>query len=533
MKLLNAMSSIIHLVALVSPAIALPNNIFHVSIDNGPAPPPADGPPLAASAIRDKSYLPAQVGSIIGAYFLCVLIIGTALLLVGRRLRRAVQASPRTLAMEMVKPLKAAANAFDPSPISPARTDPYGPSPVSTTDMRSAWPSPELLRNPNNLWGKPANPHKQQPSIQSSVVTFDETVVEDHKAKAETEMERLYAAVMEHDEQKARSVSDLRPRQNTQHPPELQHLRTSGAPHQPSSLSLRTDPKPPSRISTTSSRVKFPKPSPISPTGTTTHSRASSRTSLGSFNKKRGVRGLTISPPMGSPDLVPQNNGMYGETEPLSPRYYDDPGPPPPTPPQKQNSQRQQPRGPLEKHRDNTRLSPTRAEFRDPPHTSVPVIQATPEELDTFEESQYPHGLQQQDAKPSKRAPPPLPLSIQTQVAMGPTPTGSQLPLRSAPLPLRNHNSNYTDRPRSTIKATILERKAPTVTENGLRPPLTGVPMTPYSPYMPFTPLTPMTPSRLVTRQERKRKEKEEGRRVATREDAVEEEADMWGDAYH
>lgn len=56
--------------------------------------------------------------------------------------------------------------------------------------------------------------------------------------------------------------------------------------------------------------------------------------------------------------------------------------------------------------------------------------------------------------------------------------------------------------------------------------------MTPYSAYMPYTPMTPMTPSRLVTKEERKRKEKEEGRRVATIEDAVEEEADTWGDAY-
>ena len=49
---------------------------------------------------------------------------------------------------------------------------------------------------------------------------------------------------------------------------------------------------------------------------------------------------------------------------------------------------------------------------------------------------------------------------------------------------------------------------------------------------MPFTPLTPMTPSRLVTKQERKKREKEEGRRVATVEDAVIEESEMWGDAY-
>ena len=75
------------------------------------------------------------------------------------------------------------------------------------------------------------------------------------------------------------------------------------------------------------------------------------------------------------------------------------------------------------------------------------------------------------------------------------------------------------------IKATVLERKAPN--NQSLRTPMTGVPMTPYSPYMPRTPLTPMTPSRLVTRAERKRREKEEGKRVATIDDAVEEEADM------
>ncbi|KAI4121935.1 MAG: hypothetical protein LQ347_006692, partial [Umbilicaria vellea] len=329
------MISIVYFIALVSTALALPNNIFHVSIDHDPAPSPADGPPLAASAIRDTSYLPAQIGSIIGAYFLCVLIIGTALLFVGRRLRRAAEASPRTLAMEMVKPFRTANNAYDPSPISPSNVDPYGPSPVSTTDMKSAWPSPEVARHSNNPWGKPTTAHKQQPSIQSSVITFDENVIEDDKAKAEREMQRLYAAVMEHDEQKSRSLSDVRPGQSTQNPPEFRHLRGSGA----SSPPPRTATTSPSCIPTTSPRLKFPKPSPISTTGTTTHSRASSRTSFGSFNKKRGVRGLTISPPMGSPDLIPNMNRIYGETEPLSPRYYNNPGPPPPTPPQKPNSQ--------------------------------------------------------------------------------------------------------------------------------------------------------------------------------------------------
>lgn len=62
--------------------------------------------------------------------------------------------------------------------------------------------------------------------------------------------------------------------------------------------------------------------------------------------------------------------------------------------------------------------------------------------------------------------------------------------------------------------------------------PSSAVPATPYSPYMPQTPLTPMTPSRLVTREERKRMKKEQGRRVLTQEDAVPEEDAMWGDVY-
>lgn len=81
------------------------------------------------------------------------------------------------------------------------------------------------------------------------------------------------------------------------------------------------------------------------------------------------------------------------------------------------------------------------------------------------------------------------------------------------------------------IKATVIESK-PRHQGPGAPTPRTGVPMTPYSPYMPFTPLTPMTPSRLVTRAERKQKAREEGRRVLTQEDRVEEEGDMWGDAY-
>ncbi|KAL8945874.1 MAG: hypothetical protein Q9222_007649, partial [Ikaeria aurantiellina] len=308
-------------------ATALPKNVWHVSIFEGPAPSREDGPPLSAHSLRDPAYLPAQIGAIFAAYILSVLVIGTGLLFVGRRLRRAAQASPRTLAMEMVKPVRPdISKAFDPSPISPtsAAKDPYGPSPSSTLDTKNLWPSPDKSRS-SMRWPS-VKGHAYQPSIQSSVVTFDESVIEDDKTKNQQEMERLYAAVMEHDELK--STGSLPPKEAplSQHPPELQHLRTNNVTTRPASPPQRDSTKSPARTLTISPKKSI-RPSPIM-----THSRNSSRSSFGSFSKRRGIRNLPISPPMGSPDLVPDNMHQYGETEPLSPRFYD-PGPPPPTPP--------------------------------------------------------------------------------------------------------------------------------------------------------------------------------------------------------
>ena len=514
-------------------AAATPNNIWRVSIWEAPAPPPGKGAPLQASALRNSSYLPAQIASIIGAYVFSVIVIGTAILLVGRRLRRAAQASPGTLAMEMMKPVKQdVSKAFDPSPISPSKSNPYGPSPQSTVDMRNNWPSPNPNKSPNKSarssggWGSVAKGHKKQPSVQSSVVTFDESVIEDDKERNQKEMERLYAAVMEHDEKKSTSLLNVSEELQPQNPPELHHLRSSQLsagvplPH--------LDTRSPTRNLTKSPRTSS-KPTPLS-----IHSRNSSRSSFGSFGKRRGVRNLPISPPMGSPELIPDYNDAYGEAEPLSPRVYDDPGPPPPTPPHKKAYK--------SREEQLDRLSPRSARFPEPsirtPRTSIPptpTIQIIPEtygrsEMQSRDSDRS--GSSNDGSKP-KRAP--APLSLRTQALNGSSsqrnPQQHQNPLRSAPLPLRNqHPTDFnSNRPPSTIKATVLERKVP---NQSLRTPQTGVPMTPYSPYMPFTPLTPMTPSRLVTREERKRREKEEGRRVVTVEDAVEEESDMWGEAY-
>ncbi len=536
------MSPFFHLVyiyliqtAFITGTAASPKDIWHVSIWEAPAPPPGKGPPISASALRDPAYLPAQISAIVGAYVFSVLVIGSAILFVGRRLRRAAQASPQSLAMEMMKPVKTEIpNAFDPSPISPAKSATlYGHTPESNIDMRNNWPSPNKSVR-NSGWGSISKGHKKQdPSIQSSVVTFDESVIEDDKERNQREMERLYAAVLDHDEEKSASAVNLPDREHPQrhNPPELQHLRTSQqATVNPTSPPPRSDTKSPARAHTKSPRTSS-RPTPLS-----LHSRNSSRSSFGSFSKKRGIRNLPISPPMGSPDLIPDYNDAYGETEPLSPRVYDDPGPPPPTPPQQRAMKS---RGDV---MDATRLSPQSTRFpeqpfRAPRMPAFPGVQPIPESGRPIGMSQdSSNTTSQRDLTKTRRTPAPLTLRTQalnnSNSQRSPLPQNQhQNPLRSAPLPLRQpHPTNYNaDCPPSMIKATVLERKVP---NHSLRTPATGVPQTPYSPYMPFTPLTPMTPSRLVTREERKRRGKEEGRRVATIDDAVEEETDMWGDAY-
>ena len=497
--------------------------------------------------------LPVAIGSILGAYVGLTLLVVTFILTIGRRLRRSAQMSPRTLAMEMVKPIEPQVNRAYGLDDSPIKSNPWDPSPVSTVDTKHAWPSPTGPTK-SYTWGSLKKGHKQQASVQSSVVTFDESVIEGDKAKNEIEMERLYAAVMEHDEQTNKLPPNVNTQPLSQHPPELQHLRYAPSrelPMSPPPPSLPMKPTSPPRTNTASPKrngSKLSRPSPISIIPTTTHSRASSRSSLGSFGKGRGIRSLAISPPMGSPDLDPDNLRMYGEAEPLTPRYYT-PGPPP-SPPQRHmsNASDRQYQGSMSSPR-GTRFpsTTTRTIYTSTPHSPPlptprsaknPTFELTPESpvREDAIESNFPNPSPQRQltSTPKSTRAKPVPLPIRTDSGFSTT-TNCSHPLRASPLPLRNINTNlsgaYGERPPSMIKATVLERKAPEI--NYLRTPMTGVPMTPYSPYMPFTPLTPVTPSRLVTRDERRKRERNEGRRVLTMDDVVMEEGAMWGDAYH
>jgi hypothetical protein len=296
---------------------ALPSDVWHFSIYKDPAPPPDEGPPLSASALRDKSKLKFEIIGIILSYIIFASGLLLLLFTVGKRLRRNAQNSNRSLGMEMVKPsvnVDQAAIGVDPSPVSPAK---YWPSPVDS-DVKP--------------WTSPTGNHYYHQS-QTSVSTFDEKVIESDKARNQNEMERLYAAVMAHDAQKAQPTSKNELEQTSpiksprRYPPEFQHLRTSSGSTQPLSQqdTSPVEPKSPT-LSRASSRLA--KASPLS-IFQSSHSRASSAASQKQTPRRISIRDLPISSPMGTPDIA--RSVAYNDEQPLSPRLYT-PGPPPPTP---------------------------------------------------------------------------------------------------------------------------------------------------------------------------------------------------------
>lgn len=168
---------------------------------------------------------------------------------------------------------------------------------------------------------------------------------------------------------------------------------------------------------------------------------------------------------MGSADL--RNSVAYSEEAPLSPRLYT-PGPPPPTPSQKSAA-------------------------------------AQAREVDSAPQQQR-----------HSRYHLPNPLSNIGRNTTATNSTGS-LPFRQV----------YADSMQSApaTKTTFLDKRENVLQSSG---PKTGVPFTPYSPYMPYTPVTPVTPRRLVTKEERKRKDKKAAMRVVSEDDMVASDDEVW-----
>ncbi|KAF2089514.1 hypothetical protein K490DRAFT_55108 [Saccharata proteae CBS 121410] len=523
------------LVGLSVASVAATPGLFDVDWDKNPA-------PGAKNALRDKSYLPAQICGIIGAYICCVLVIGGLLLTVGRRMRRASQ----NRRVDLVKPDQA--NGFEMTPVSPSSTVRSRWWPQSPNKIKHAWKkSQSSVTNPDE---SPVSPDV------GSVASFDQSVIKNDQEQRQREMERLYAAVMEHDDAKGGSkvvysaadeldasndeitpqqqqTPDSTPQKKSERRPlRLNTAATLPVPAAEPQLATPISPKtprgqirplyPPESPLAAVRRSQYAPPPPpkdnlssqrpASPHGILARNHTPSIGSSHSGPRnRRSIRNLRISAPM---QRYPGEFDDDDARTPLTPRYYGNP-PPPPSPP----SQATTPA-------TGDSLGPFRYEGLDVPQ---PLPRTSPQRTNSNHHRRgTPPSL---DLPGGAALNPGITLQPPQQQQQQPQQQGSFKSAASSTstLPLRSLHDNYAASPGPT-KTTFLERKPKPLKDplGRLRSPMTAG--TPYSPYMPFTPITPVTPH-LVTRKERKAREKEERKKGAVDEED-EVKGDDWGSGY-
>ncbi|KAK5958251.1 hypothetical protein OHC33_000093 [Knufia fluminis] len=492
--MLAAFLSLIAVLLFVNLSYAAPatesKSIWTVSIFRGPAPPPEEGPPASANALRDPSKLKYETIGIAGAYLVWLAFTGIALLIVGRRLRRRQQRPNLTLQMETIKPTQVTIRDLQAGPKSPL-------SPKSPGKMAS-------IRS----WARRDKARHSEISISTVNTRVDERVIENDRAKNLDDMAKLYAAVMAHDEQRAvhksHSSADSSPisddvtpvtPKSPQCPPNLAHpayvppVSPTYSQHQPYSHHqeypqpqsyqrqqtyqpaqayqqqqnypqhyrqesydpMPPSPPPPMPIPTDNDRESLldnqTSPRKAKPSALSLISNTASRMGSSHSSKARPspitIRGQPISKPLGSADLR-QSAFSPSQTSFQSSTLYS-PGPPPPTP-----------------GRTQAQTQPQRTQIS---------------------ESIEMHGRPQLTSTDTNT----------------PTTTTTTNPTKT--LPFRAYQEALKSAP--PTKTTFLDRRA-----SAFNGPKTGVPKTPYSPYCPTTPMTPVTPRRMLGKEELKRNKK-------------------------
>lgn len=454
-------------------------SIWAVSIFRGPAPPPEEGPPASANALRDPSKLKYEAIGIAGAYLIWLAFTGIALVIVARRLRRRQQESNRLQEMEAIKPTQATLRDLQAGPKSPL-------SPKSPGKMAS-------IRS----WAKRDKARQSQMSISTVNTRVDERVIENDRARNMDDMAKLYAEVMAHDEQRAhksQSSTDSSPvseditpvtPKSPQCPPNLAHPAyvppvSPTYQQRPQQSYLQQQAYSPSEASPEhyGQESDDPMPPPPMPADNDRESLLDNQTSprkgkpsalsiisdkasrLGSSHSSKArpspitIRGQPISKPLGSADL---RQSAFSPSQTSFDSTIYSPGPPP--------------------------LTPGR--------TPAPI----------YEEIEM-HGRPQL-----------------TSVA-----SGSEISVNSGKaLPFR-HFYQESMKSAPATKTTFLDRRA-----SAMNAPKTGVPKTPYSPYCPSTPMTPVTPRRLLGKDELKKNKKQYAMKVVKENDIVQSDTDMWG----
>ncbi|KUI59095.1 hypothetical protein VP1G_06366 [Cytospora mali] len=519
-----------------------------LGIDWSPAPPPDEGPPGAANALRNPAYLPVQIGGIVGAYAFSLVLVAIILLSLSKKRRDRIRAaedfdlweeSPfKSNFPEDIAAFQSQDDVqFQGQPPYPSFHElPKGhiqdhvqghvrnfslPSPTSPSLSATKEQNPYIFPSPHDSF-------RGQPGVDRYV---DQSVVQHDKAMAQAQLEEMYKYVMEQEAAKEAGVEFKGPAFPA---PSQQKIASLGGMVKkervkPANLNLSDDKseKTQSRASSFLSALKSP---------------------LG--KKKDKMQALSISSPIMTPmsGTFPQYIGE--EMNAIPPRQYA-PAVPPPVPadqvpfhmrrnvdvapltppdlsPESTQSIDERLRAMAIKGKDKDvrgegndeeeeeegqgRDSQYHARYETASMAEPDPISATSETSTTplfrpdrrgdrmsgLPSSPKP-GINRFPSLNSLPSSPKPGATFSRPNAPSAVRTGGTLPLRAYEPPLMSPNTY--DR---TVKQTVFERNVPPTPGLGTaRTPRTGAPV-PYSPYQPFSPVIPITPS-LVTKADRKR----------------------------
>ena len=503
---------------------------------------PEERPPAARNATSDKGLLPVQICGIVGAYLIVLILIFGLLLTVGRRARRAAQTSQGTLEMEMKRP----------KPINTMAEMPL--SPTSTT---KSWKSPFSPKRIRESFRKSEASGKSGPgtSVHTSVGSFDGSVLESNRHDRQVEMERLYAAVMEHDARKSEAISAKEGKSAGT----VQTVEVSDPVSRPETVGSNRSARRPPNIITANPSLKSPSGSqlPLSP--------VSAASGKGSFRAIYPPGFTSESPVTHSNFTSAVDRQALPLSSPTSPVRFDVPTSPHSTViyqneaesyDQRSNDIAQNVTATRSKRglRNLRITAPGRKEVqKDDSEARTPLtarLNNNSDNIRSYDDTNQNSGpntpatLDSEYGHESMDKPAPLPWPAPQRGLGHPSNADNtsssidNLPAKSAATPtstlpfrtIDDGNKNMNGLRSPAMKTTFVDARSRNPLD-ALRSPGTAGPATPYSPYMPRTPVTPVTP-RLVTKKELKAQRKSKGQVIATQDDVVKDEKDIWGSAY-
>ena len=453
-----------------------------------------DNPVDTEDPLRNSAYLPAQIGGIVGAYAVSLVLVAITLLALSKKRRDHLNSGHDEIDLvpaskDFVLPVNTVGplgiNTQVP-PVSTLYLDPYAQDPYPQGGLEPAgiyihlWPVSTLTI------GQPG----VSPAVDQRVVAFD-------KAMAQNQLEEMYKHVMEHEAAKQHgAVYEAPIYPHPTHQPRSS-VSDSVASHKSQPRKERFKP-----ANLNLSRAGEEK----------TQSRTSSLFSALRSPRKKHQKEISISSPIMTPQSAtfPRHAEMQ-EMNQMPPRQYAPP-PPPPIPMDQipygaSRGRVAAPITPPDISPQSVQSIHERIEAQLPPaqgeHTrshSLAPTEGDPQSATSDRSTSALVGLPQ-SPKPGSRFPS-LPSSPKPGATFrrpnAPTAvrTGGSLPLRAydTGLGTPTHTTH-------TTKQTVFERRGPLSPSGNMTPYTAGVP---YTPYQPFTPVVPLTPS-LVTKEDRKR----------------------------